>query len=792
MRCDLDSWEFLATPKNKKEKIPLRTMAVMLESISIPPVIAKEECIYCFQSPYNDVAVSDTPQNSLNICLSCFQAVCNKHAALHYQVAIKSGSEHVDYLNIAKVKRPEDEEENKKNKKIKLHVVEKSEDEIYQTLWALGRFQDASLTFHALYTNKDANLPDAVVSKVNQILHSKSQEMVDQTSSWELTIRPCPHVQNFSPGPPAKQAAASTCTDCGLPENLWLCLHCGNVGCGRNQVGVEGHSHALKHFEANPSHSIAVKLGSLSQTTSDLYCYSCDDETKFEDDGSFVAALSSYGINLQDKLASEKTLVELQVEQNMNWDFQMTDSEGNDLLKLPAGRDYGCGLMNLGNSCYLNSVLQCLFNGGAKHWSLEGLGKEFPLDVVYPSNNLKCQLIKLNNAMRVEPQIYSHGIRPSSFKKCVGQSHEEFSSGRQQDAMEFLGFLVDTLDKKLFKDSSPNDLFKFCLEDRLQCNKCGRVKYSYEPAEALQLPMPQNDDPQDLMQVMSQYFNGESIEFRCPHCKEPVVANKRPAFHTYPDTLVVNPARIRPVNWIPVKTNNELSLPGLEDPQDVLDISQFSSNGFNPELEQLLPDEDAGSEFIPNATSSALLAEMGFQPHAIARALYATGNENTETAMNWLFQHVEDADLNEPFTPPVDANPNSKMQVDSDALANMVAMGLDQKLCHKALFLNKGDVNRSVEWVFNNMDDDGELSTELPQNVSKSYGHSTPVPYELTGIVCHKGNSVHSGHYVAFIRHLVNGQRKWVLYNDEKIVVAIPQNYTEMRKNGYIYLYSRI
>lgn len=766
----------------------------MLENVSIPAVIAKEECIYCYQSPYNDELHGKPPHHSLNVCLSCFQAVCGRHIGFHYQVAMNStASKHINYLRVAKVKRPESQdEENKRNKKIKLHVVDKSEDEIYETIWALGKLEDNSLTFHEVYTSNDANLPELLVTKVNQILRSKSQEMVDQTASWELTIRPCPHVHDFEAPATPENSSADCCTECGLPENLWLCLHCGNVGCGRNQVGVEGHSHALKHFEANPTHSIAVKLGSLSQNTSDLYCYSCDDETKFDDEGPFIAALRVYGIMLEDKTASEKTLVELQVEQNMNWDFQMTDSEGKDLMKLPAGQKYGCGLINLGNSCYLNSVLQCLFNGGAKRWSLEELGQDFPVDVVYPANNLRCQLIKLNNAMRVEPQLYPNGIRPASFKKCVGQSHEEFSSGRQQDAMEFLSFLVDALDKKLFRNSSPNDLFKFTLQDKLQCNQCHKVKYTYDPAEALQLPMPQNDEPQDLVQVMNQYFAGEEIEFRCPNCKVPVTASKKPALKTYPDILVVNPARIRPVNWVPVKTSNELSLPGLEDPQDKLNISQFGSTEPNAQSEQLLPDDEAETEFVPNAGCSSQLAEMGFQPNAIARALFATGNADTETAMNWLFQHVEDLDLNEPFIPPKDSRLGDAAQVNPEDLANMAAMGLDQKLCQKALVLNKGDVNRSVEWVFNNLDDDGELPEEPLIKDATSYGHDTPAGYELTGIVCHKGNSVHSGHYVAFIRQVVDGGKKWVLYNDEKIVVAVPQNFEEMKKNGYIYFYSRV
>jgi ubiquitin carboxyl-terminal hydrolase 5/13 len=35
-----------------------------------------------------------------------------------------------------------------------------------------------------------------------------------------------------------------------------------------------------------------------------------------------------------------------------------------------------------------------------------------------------------------EMDIYQDGIRPQSFKNFIGKGHEEFASGRQQDAQE--------------------------------------------------------------------------------------------------------------------------------------------------------------------------------------------------------------------------------------------------------------------------------------------------------------------------------------------------------------------
>ena len=54
------------------------------------------------------------------------------------------------------------------------------------------------------------------------------------------------------------------CASCDLKENLWLCLTCGALGCGRAQYGgIGGNGHALNHYEAT-QHPVSVKLGTIT------------------------------------------------------------------------------------------------------------------------------------------------------------------------------------------------------------------------------------------------------------------------------------------------------------------------------------------------------------------------------------------------------------------------------------------------------------------------------------------------------------------------------------------------
>ncbi|CAH8562589.1 unnamed protein product [Schistosoma bovis] len=69
-------------------------------------------------------------------------------------------------------------------------------------------------------------------------------------SQVEDTICPvCRYVQS------PEMLSDSQCADCDIRENLWICLICGHVGCGRY-----GQKHAQVHFEET-GHTFALELG---------------------------------------------------------------------------------------------------------------------------------------------------------------------------------------------------------------------------------------------------------------------------------------------------------------------------------------------------------------------------------------------------------------------------------------------------------------------------------------------------------------------------------------------------
>lgn len=70
--------------------------------------------------------------------------------------------------------------------------------------------------------------------------------------------------------------------------------------------------------------------------------------------------LANFGINVEKLTKTEKTMAELTIDANMNLQLSKALEEGK-LLESVFGPGY-TGIDNIGNSCYMNSAVQVLFN----------------------------------------------------------------------------------------------------------------------------------------------------------------------------------------------------------------------------------------------------------------------------------------------------------------------------------------------------------------------------------------------------------------------------------------------
>jgi ubiquitin carboxyl-terminal hydrolase 8 len=239
------------------------------------------------------------------------------------------------------------------------------------------------------------------------------------------------------------------------------------------------------------------------------------------------------------------------------------------------------GLVNFGVTCYMNSVLQCLSaNTGLTDIFLSG---RYQRDL---------QRDNWKGSKGILPEAYAtlisnmykgdvNNIRPTTFRRVCGHFGRQWGIDQQQDAKEFLEFLLDMLHEdhnvawnkaplrtlteadELVRESLPRtyaarlewnryqhrdmsligSLFAGQHASQLTCQTCGFTSTTYEAFWSISVEIP-HDRPADLRDCLRSYCSSERLSgdevWRCTRCKKEREATKKITITRAPDTLVVH------------------------------------------------------------------------------------------------------------------------------------------------------------------------------------------------------------------------------------------------------------
>ena len=467
------------------------------------------------------------------------------------------------------------------------------------------------------------------------------------------------------------------CLACQSAQNSWLCLHCGVVGCGRYVNG-----HAKEHAQGNHNHNVCMDCeshavycyvcdefvlndtseshiermrnilvrhptkgedesaiadnflqsdnGELSGTSNEKDSASANGDSDKHSDKQSDSRLSRHShLGVQDQ-KEEQGVRQLRPRRKRSHsaDSSSTENHGsygkrqrNGIVTRTLSKKQEkkvVGLRNLGNTCFMNAVLQSLSNIGVfyryfKHLpalelgSKSGRGIEQSRKLAEVSDALMAEelrkvLINLNQGGK-------SAISPESLFHVIWKIVPRFRGYQQQDAHEFLRYMLDRLHLELLhllpdgslrensylnigpksRSSIVTSVFGGTLQSEVRCLNCCVESKKHDPFLDLSLDIPEkfqylkksskdsSDEPTtpcDISDCLTSFIEVEELAetelYYCNNCKSKQRSTKRFWIRRLPNVLCLHLKRFRWNNCFRQKIDTSIMFPVT-----ALDMSQY-------------------------------------------------------------------------------------------------------------------------------------------------------------------------------------------------------------------------
>ena len=246
------------------------------------------------------------------------------------------------------------------------------------------------------------------------------------------------------------------------------------------------------------------------------------------------------------------------------------------------------GLKNLGNTCFMNATLQCLF--GCAEFCAGFVERQYPLAAKSPAGGkIAMSFAELLSDIAQDKPIVS----PSNLRKSLTKIAPQFRGNGQHDSQELLRCLLDGLAEDLKRPPPPSpvtlprqenteiveeahceawrayinanaspvsDHFAGLLRSTVECCSCHCKSVRYDPYLDLSLPLPpppsnvrsplsaklqKGSTSCTLEECLQRFTAVEDLteKITCERCKKPRKSKKSLSLQTWPRILVLHVKR---------------------------------------------------------------------------------------------------------------------------------------------------------------------------------------------------------------------------------------------------------